>query len=61
VFDRATLKRRTSASLATWWGTGAATVFDPQVIWDPTTERFYCAGDAIFDDFDHRLATHARS
>jgi hypothetical protein len=32
-----------------------ASNFDPQVIWDATTNRFYYAGDAVFSS-DHRLA-----
>jgi hypothetical protein len=30
--------------------------FDPQIIWDPTTNRFYYAGDAVFSTSDNRLA-----
>jgi hypothetical protein len=30
--------------------------FDVQIIWDPTTNRFYYAGDAVFSSFDNRLA-----
>jgi hypothetical protein len=31
-------------------------VFDPQIIWDPTTSRFYYAADAVLTDLDNRLA-----
>jgi hypothetical protein len=30
--------------------------FDPQVIWDPTTNRFYYAGDSVFSATDNRLS-----
>ena len=30
-------------------------VFDPQIIWDPGTERFYYAGDDVVSDTDNRL------
>jgi hypothetical protein len=30
--------------------------FDPQVIWDPTTNRFYYAGDSVFSSTDNRLS-----
>lgn len=33
-----------------------AFVFDPQVMWDPTTRRFYYVSDAIFSSGDTRLA-----
>lgn len=42
--------------LGPWWNMGSANVFDPQVIWDPTTNRFYYTGDAVFGDTDNRLA-----
>jgi hypothetical protein len=32
------------------------TSFDPQVIWDPKTERFYYVMDSIFSSTDNRLA-----
>jgi hypothetical protein len=43
-------------SLNTWWGSAGASSFDPQVIWDPTTNRFYYAGDTIFSASDNRLS-----
>ncbi|MGR8932942.1 MAG: hypothetical protein ACU837_00960 [Gammaproteobacteria bacterium] len=30
-------------------------VFDPQVIWDPSTNRFYLTGDVVVSDTDNRL------
>jgi len=33
-----------------------ASVFDPQVIWDPTTSRFYYAADDVISATDNRLA-----
>jgi len=34
----------------------AANSFDPQIIWDPTTSRFYYLMTSIFSDADHRLS-----
>ena len=46
-----------SATLNTWYGQlDIANSFDPQVIWDPTTARFYYAGDTIYSSSDHRLS-----
>jgi hypothetical protein len=45
-----------SARLATWWSEVGASAFDPQVMWDPGTERFFYAGDAVFSGSDNRLA-----
>ena len=57
----ATIYDRTGAPLATsglnaWWNEGGANAFDPQVMWDATTGRFYYAGDAVFSGSDNRLA-----
>ena len=43
-------------TLTNWWSEPGASVFDPQVMWDPGTSRFYYAGDAVFSDTDNRLA-----
>jgi hypothetical protein len=37
------------------WGT-AVNSFDPQVIWDPTTNRFYYTMDSVVSSTDNRLA-----
>lgn len=37
------------------WGAGVNS-FDPQIIWDPTTNRFYYAMDSIVSSTDNRLA-----
>jgi hypothetical protein len=55
LYDR-TLGLQASGTLETWWGEPGATAFDPQVIWDPTTKRFYYAGDAVFNNSDNRIA-----
>lgn len=34
----------------------AGSVFDPQVMWDPDTNRFYYAADLIFSSTDNRIA-----
>jgi hypothetical protein len=33
-----------------------AFVFDPQIIWDPTTRRFYYVADLVYSETDTRLA-----
>lgn len=43
-------------TLENWWNAIGADVFDPQVIWDATTGRFYYSGDIVFSDTDNRLA-----
>jgi len=35
---------------------GSVDSFDPQIIWDPTTNRFYYTMDSIFSATDNRLA-----
>jgi hypothetical protein len=39
-----------SADLATWWNVLDTFPFDPQVIWDPGTSRFYYTGVTYFSD-----------
>ena len=55
IYDRAGSPLATSA-LDTWWGENGARAFDPQVMWDPTSSRFYYTGDVIFGASDNRLA-----
>lgn len=55
VYDR-TGRSLASASLGSWWNVGSAAAFDPQVIWDPDTERFFYAGDAVYGPSDNRIA-----
>jgi hypothetical protein len=43
-------------TLENWWAVPGANVFDPQVMWDATTNRFYYVGDAVFSITDNRLA-----
>ena len=31
-------------------------MFDPQIIWDPTTRRFYYVADDVYSAIDNRLA-----
>lgn len=45
IYDRE-LDQLTSATLATWFGLPGGSVHSPQVIWDPTTSRFYFTGAA---------------
>ena len=46
IYDR-NLNLIADDTLNTWWDTNGNS-FDPQVIWDPTTKRFYYAGDVVF-------------
>jgi hypothetical protein len=55
IYDRS-LNLIAQDTLENWWAEPGANVFDPQVIWDPTTNRFYYAGDAVFSASDNRLA-----
>jgi hypothetical protein len=55
IYNR-TLSSHTQDTLENWWGETGASVFDPQVIWDPTTRRFYYTGDVVFSNSDNRLA-----
>jgi hypothetical protein len=55
IYDRNKI-RLSFTPLGDFWAAGAADVFDPQVIWDPNTKRFYYAGDAVFSNTDNRLA-----
>ena len=55
IYDR-TFGLTASAALDAWWGETGASAFDPQVLWDPTTQRFYYAGDAVFSNSDNRIA-----
>lgn len=43
-------------TLENWWNAPGSDVFDPQVIWDATTNRFYYAGDNVVSNNDNRLA-----
>jgi hypothetical protein len=43
-------------SLNTLIGEASGDVFDPQVIWDPSTNRFYYVMDLVFSATDNRLA-----
>jgi hypothetical protein len=45
-----------SDTLNNFWGESGADVFDPQIMWDATTNRFYYTGDVIFSSTDNRLA-----
>src|SRR5215471_3476475 len=47
------LKQDTLTSL---FAESGANNFDPQIIWDPTTNRFYYAGDSVFSTSDNRWA-----
>lgn len=54
LYDRS-LTLLAQTDLNTWYSAAFANSFDPQVIWDPTTARFYYAGDAVFSDTAHLL------
>jgi hypothetical protein len=55
IYDK-NLNTLSTDTLGNFWSAGAANVFDPQVIWDPTTKRFYYTGDIVVSGTDNRLA-----
>lgn len=57
IYNRVTGALITSATLNQLAGQ-AATVnsFDPQIIWDPTTNRFYYVMDSVFSSTDNKLS-----
>jgi hypothetical protein len=55
IYDR-TGALITSASLDTFWNEASNENFDPQVMWDARTDRFYYAGDSVASSVDNRLA-----
>jgi hypothetical protein len=57
IYDRALNLTSAPATLNAWWGQpSTANSFDPQVIWDATTNRFYYTGDTIFSSTSHVLS-----
>ena len=57
IYNRNTHATISTATLNAMAGQ-AATVnsFDPQIIWDPTTNRFYYVMDSVFSSSDHKLS-----
>ncbi|MDQ3987494.1 MAG: hypothetical protein M3280_13480 [Actinomycetota bacterium] len=55
IYDRS-LNLINQDTLVNWWAQPGSNSFDPQVIWDPTTNRFYYAGDSVFSSTDNRLS-----
>jgi hypothetical protein len=55
IYDR-TGALISSASLDTFWQEGSNENFDPQVMWDARTNRFYYTGDSVASSVDNRLA-----
>lgn len=55
IYDR-NLNLINQNTLQNWWDAAGTNAFDPQVIWDATTNRFYYTGDAVVDDFNNYLA-----
>jgi hypothetical protein len=55
IYDR-TETLITSASLDSFWHESGNNNFDPQVMWDARTKRFYYAGDSVASSLDNRLA-----
>jgi hypothetical protein len=57
IYDRTNNAPIAAATLNTLTGAGnAPQVFDPQVVWDPATNRFYFATDVVVNAADNRLA-----
>jgi hypothetical protein len=55
IYNKTSSTPISSGTLASLWGTGAATTTDPQMIWDPGTKRFYYAGLILVSSTDNRL------
>src|SRR5262249_47256733 len=61
VNDKFAIYNKTSATpistgtLRDLWNSGSAITTDPQVIWDPKTNRFYYAGLILVSSTDNRL------
>ncbi len=57
IINRSTHASISTATLNVMAGQ-ASTVnsFDPQIIWDPTTNRFYYVMDSVFSSTDHKLS-----
>ncbi len=57
IIDRSTDTLLAGGTLNALAGFGSAVFsFDPQIIWDPTTKRFYYAMDSVFSSTDNRIA-----
>lgn len=57
VYSRTSNVPLSTGSLASLTGAAAgANVFDPQVIWDPGTNRFYYVTDTVFSATDNRVS-----
>ena len=57
IYNRTSDTPLSTGSLQTLVGSGAGpNVFDPQIMWDPTTSRFYYVTDQINSASDNRLA-----
>jgi hypothetical protein len=55
MYDR-NLKLLASDTLQAWWAEPGSNSFDPQIIWDATTKRFYYAGAVVYSAVDNRVA-----
>ncbi len=56
IYSRTSNVPLSTGTLAGLTGAAAgANVFDPQVIWDPSTNRFFYVTDTVFSDTDNRL------
>ena len=57
IFNRTTGSLKASGTLDDLAGVAASVIsFDPQVIWDPTTNRFYYTMNSMFAATDQRLS-----
>ena len=56
IYSRTSAVPISGSTLNALTGFGTANVFDPQIIWDATTNRFYYAADAVVSSSDNRIA-----
>src|SRR5262249_21516699 len=55
IYDKTSSTPISTGTLSTLWDSGSARTVDPQVIWDPQTNRFYYAGLIVVSASDNRL------
>src|SRR6185369_7265789 len=54
IYNKTSTTPISTGTLSTLWDSGTAITSDPQIIWDPKTQRFYYAGLIIVSSSDNR-------
>src|SRR6185369_14865797 len=55
IYNKTSTTPISTGTISTLWDSGTAITSDPQIIWDPKTQRFYYAGLIIVSSSDNRL------